>query len=140
MRLAKERGNVSATARDLGLSSNTLQNWNKQLEVFHTMLSQAMEIQETRKPLSWSEKTDALRRIWILRLERPKAEPAPTPKRDAFREYQGDLSRKQRDLGKSANLLGTQRGRRRLQRKTSRTTHAVSEDQRSRTQAFRGHN
>ncbi len=33
VRLAKERGNVSATARDLELSSNTLQNWKKQLEV-----------------------------------------------------------------------------------------------------------
>ena len=31
--LAKERGNISAAARDLGLSSNTLQNWKKQLEV-----------------------------------------------------------------------------------------------------------
>jgi transposase len=32
VRLAKERGNVSATARDLGVSENTLQNWTKQLQ------------------------------------------------------------------------------------------------------------
>ena len=32
IRLAKERGNVCAAARDLGVSSNTLQNWKKQLE------------------------------------------------------------------------------------------------------------
>ena len=33
IKLAKERGNISAAARDLGLSVNTLQNWKKQLEV-----------------------------------------------------------------------------------------------------------
>ncbi len=33
IKLAKERGNISAAARDLGLSANTLQNWKKQLEV-----------------------------------------------------------------------------------------------------------
>ena len=32
IRLAQERGNLSATARDLGISDNTLQNWKKQLE------------------------------------------------------------------------------------------------------------
>ena len=32
VRLAKERGNLRATARDLGISDNTLQNWKKQLE------------------------------------------------------------------------------------------------------------
>ena len=32
VRLAKERGNLSAAARDLGISDNTLQNWKKQLE------------------------------------------------------------------------------------------------------------
>jgi transposase len=32
VRLAKERGNVTAAARDLGLNANTLQNWKKQLE------------------------------------------------------------------------------------------------------------
>jgi len=32
VRLAKERGNIRATARDLGISDNTLQNWKKQLE------------------------------------------------------------------------------------------------------------
>jgi transposase len=32
VRLAKERGNIRATARDLAVSSNTLQNWSKQLE------------------------------------------------------------------------------------------------------------
>jgi transposase len=32
VRLAKERGNLAATARDLGLSDNTLQNWKRQLE------------------------------------------------------------------------------------------------------------
>ena len=31
-RLAIERGNVSATARDLGISDTTLQNWTKQLQ------------------------------------------------------------------------------------------------------------
>jgi transposase len=32
IRLAIERGNVSATARDLGISDTTLQNWTKQLQ------------------------------------------------------------------------------------------------------------
>jgi len=32
VRLAKERGNIRATARDLAVSANTLQNWSKQLE------------------------------------------------------------------------------------------------------------
>ena len=32
VRLAKERGNISAAARDLGVSGNTLQTWKKQLE------------------------------------------------------------------------------------------------------------
>jgi transposase len=32
VRLAKERGNLSAAARDLGISDNTLQSWKKQLE------------------------------------------------------------------------------------------------------------
>jgi transposase len=32
VRLAKERGNISAAARDLGISDNTLQSWKKQLE------------------------------------------------------------------------------------------------------------
>jgi transposase len=32
VRLAKERGNLRAAARDLGVSDNTLQNWKKQLE------------------------------------------------------------------------------------------------------------
>jgi transposase len=32
VRLAKERGNLRAAARDLGISDNTLQNWKKQLE------------------------------------------------------------------------------------------------------------
>ena len=32
VRLAKERGNIRAAARDLGLSANTVQNWKKQLE------------------------------------------------------------------------------------------------------------
>lgn len=33
VRLAKERGNIRAAARDLGLSANTVQNWKKQLEL-----------------------------------------------------------------------------------------------------------
>src|SRR5580700_11462875 len=32
VRLAKERGNISAAARDLGISDNTLQSWKKQLQ------------------------------------------------------------------------------------------------------------
>ena len=32
VRLAKERGNLRAAARDLGISDNTLQNWKKQLD------------------------------------------------------------------------------------------------------------
>ena len=32
VRLATERGNISAAARDLGISDNTLQSWKKQLE------------------------------------------------------------------------------------------------------------
>jgi transposase len=32
VRLAKERGNIKAVSRDLGISGNTLQNWKKQLE------------------------------------------------------------------------------------------------------------
>ena len=32
VRLARERGNITAAARDLGLNANTLQNWKKQLE------------------------------------------------------------------------------------------------------------
>ena len=32
VRLAKERGNIAAAARDLGISDNTLQAWKKQLE------------------------------------------------------------------------------------------------------------
>ena len=32
VRLAKVRGNISAAARDLGISDNTLQSWKKQLE------------------------------------------------------------------------------------------------------------
>jgi transposase len=32
VRLAKERGNLAAAARDLGLSDNTLQNWKRQLQ------------------------------------------------------------------------------------------------------------
>jgi len=32
VQLAKERGNLSAAARDLGISDNTLHNWKKQLE------------------------------------------------------------------------------------------------------------
>lgn len=32
VRLAKERGNIRAAARDLGISENTLQNWKRQLE------------------------------------------------------------------------------------------------------------
>ena len=32
VRLAKERGNIRATARDLDISANTLQNWKQQLE------------------------------------------------------------------------------------------------------------
>ena len=32
IRLAKERGNLRAVARDLGISDNTLQAWKKQLQ------------------------------------------------------------------------------------------------------------
>ncbi len=32
VRLASERGNLSAAARDLGISDNTLQSWKKQLQ------------------------------------------------------------------------------------------------------------
>ena len=32
VRLARERGNLRSTARDLDVSANTLQNWKKQLE------------------------------------------------------------------------------------------------------------
>jgi transposase len=32
VRLAKERGNVAATARDLGISDTSLENWKRQLE------------------------------------------------------------------------------------------------------------
>lgn len=32
VRLAKERGNIRAVARDLGISDNTLQNWKRQLQ------------------------------------------------------------------------------------------------------------
>lgn len=32
IRLAQERGNLSATARDLGISDNTLHSWKKQLQ------------------------------------------------------------------------------------------------------------
>ena len=32
VRLARERGNIRATARDLAVSANTLQNWAKQVE------------------------------------------------------------------------------------------------------------
>jgi transposase len=32
VRLAKERGNIAATARELGLSDNTLQGWKLQLD------------------------------------------------------------------------------------------------------------
>lgn len=32
IRLAKERGNITQTARDLGISDNTLQGWKSQLE------------------------------------------------------------------------------------------------------------
>ena len=31
VRLAKERGNVAQTARDLGISDNSLQQWKKQI-------------------------------------------------------------------------------------------------------------
>lgn len=33
IKLAKDKGNISAAARDLGLGANTLQNWKKQFEV-----------------------------------------------------------------------------------------------------------
>jgi transposase len=32
VRLAGERGNIAQTARDLGISDTTLQNWKRQLE------------------------------------------------------------------------------------------------------------
>lgn len=32
VRLAKERGNIAATARDLGVSDTSLENWVKQLQ------------------------------------------------------------------------------------------------------------
>lgn len=32
VRLAKERGNIAATARELGISDNTLQGWKLQLD------------------------------------------------------------------------------------------------------------
>ena len=32
LRLAQERGNFAATARDLGISDNTLQGWKSQIE------------------------------------------------------------------------------------------------------------
>jgi transposase len=32
VRLAKERGNIAQTARDLGVSDTSLENWKKQLE------------------------------------------------------------------------------------------------------------
>jgi transposase len=32
IRLAKERGNIAATARDLGISDNTLQGWKLQMD------------------------------------------------------------------------------------------------------------
>jgi transposase len=32
VRLAKERGNIAQTARDLGISDNTLQGWKLQME------------------------------------------------------------------------------------------------------------
>lgn len=32
VRLAKERGNIRAVARDLGISDTSLENWKKQLE------------------------------------------------------------------------------------------------------------
>ena len=32
VRLAKERGNIRAVARDLGVSDTSLENWKKQLE------------------------------------------------------------------------------------------------------------
>ena len=32
VRLAKERGNIAATARELGISDNTLQGWKLQFE------------------------------------------------------------------------------------------------------------
>ena len=32
VRLAKERGNIAAAARDLGISATSLENWKRQLE------------------------------------------------------------------------------------------------------------
>ena len=32
VRLAKERGNIAAAARDLGISDTSLENWKRQLE------------------------------------------------------------------------------------------------------------
>ncbi len=32
VRLAKERGNIAATARDLGISDTSLENWKRELE------------------------------------------------------------------------------------------------------------
>lgn len=32
VRLAKERGNIARTARDLGISDNTLQGWKSQMD------------------------------------------------------------------------------------------------------------
>jgi transposase len=32
IRLAKERGNIAQTARDLGISDNTLQGWKSQMD------------------------------------------------------------------------------------------------------------
>ena len=32
VRLAKERGNIAQTARDLGISDNTLQGWKSQMD------------------------------------------------------------------------------------------------------------
>ena len=32
VRLARERGNIAATARDLGISANSIEGWTKKLE------------------------------------------------------------------------------------------------------------
>ena len=43
VQLAKERGNLSAAARDLGISDNTLHNWKKQHDQLQRELRRLQE-------------------------------------------------------------------------------------------------
>jgi transposase-like protein len=62
VRRAKERGNITAAARDLGISDTSLENWKRQLEQTPEMPSPETATRTTKRPLNSSANSNSSRR------------------------------------------------------------------------------